>query len=73
MALVPQNLATQLYGFFQKMRNVTEIDDMAMAQEFANIIDGYIKTAQVAPGIPVATAGSPTAQTGATTGPGTLI
>lgn len=73
MALVPQNLATQLYGFFQKMRNVTEIDDMSMAQEFANIIDGYIKTAQVAPGIPVATAGSPTAQTGATTGPGTLI
>jgi hypothetical protein len=73
MALVPQNLATQLYGFFQEMRNVTEIDDMAMAQKFANIIDGYIKTAQVAPGIPVATAGTAAAQTGATTAPGTLI
>lgn len=73
MALVPQNLTTQLYGFFQEMRNVTEIDDMAMAQKFANIIDGYIKTAQVAPGIPVATAGTAAAQTGATTAPGTLI
>lgn len=73
MALVPQNLATQLYGFFQEMRNVTEADDMAMAQKFANIIDGYIKTAQVAPGIPVATAGTAAAQTGATTAPGTLI
>ena len=55
------------------MRNVTEADDMAMAQKFANIIDGYIKTAQVAPGIPVATAGTAAAQTGATTAPGTLI
>lgn len=73
MALVPQNLATQLYDFFQKMRTVTDVDDMAMAQEFANIIDGYIKTAQVAPGIPVSTAGTAAAQTGATTGPGTLI
>lgn len=73
MALVPQNLATQLYGFFQEMRNVTEADDMTMAQKFADIIDSYIKTAQVAPGIPVSTAGSPTAQTGATTGPGTLM
>lgn len=73
MALVPQNLATQLYGFFQEMRNVTEADDMVMAQKFAKIIDGYIKTAQVAPGIPVTTAGTAAAQTGATTAPGTLI
>ena len=72
MALVPQNLATQLYNFFQKMRAATDADDKAMAQEFANIIDGYIKTAQVAPGIPVTTSGSATAQTGMTIGAGKL-
>lgn len=72
MALVPQNLAAQLYNFFQKMRAATDVDDKAMAQEFANIIDGYIKTAQVAPGIPVTTSGSATAQTGMTTGAGKL-
>lgn len=73
MALVPQNLAAQLCDFFQKMRKVTDVDDMSMAVELANIIDGYIKTAQVAPGIPVSTAGTAAAQTGATTAPGSLI
>ena len=36
-------------------------------------ITTYIQSATVVPGIPVATAGSPAAQTGATTGPGTII
>ena len=36
-------------------------------------ITTYIKTANVVPGIPVATAGSPAAQTGVTTGPGVII
>lgn len=35
-------------------------------------ITAYIKSATVLPGIPVATAGSPAAQTGATTGPGVI-
>jgi hypothetical protein len=43
------------------------------AQRLADAIDVYVKTGTVtvAPGIPVSTAGSPTAQTGATTAPGT--
>jgi hypothetical protein len=36
------------------------------------VVDHLIANSQVLPGIPVATAGSPTAQTGATTGPGAL-
>lgn len=45
----------------------------ALASAIANGVDEWIKTATVtvAPGIAVATAGSPTAQTGATTAPGT--
>lgn len=70
--LVPQTLATQLLDIFTRMRQATEISDQQLANELADAIDTYIKTAQVNPGIPVATAGSPTAQTGATTGPGTL-
>lgn len=73
MALVPTVLAGQLTQFFSKMRNATEVDDMAMANELATIITDYIKTAQVSPGIPVSTTGTPVAQTGATTGPGTII
>lgn len=70
--LVPQTLATQLLDIFTRMRQATEISDQQLANELANAIDAYIKTAQVNPGIPVATTGSPTAQTGATTGPGSL-
>lgn len=45
--------------------------DLSLA--IADEIDAWIKTATITvnPGIPVATAGSPAAQTGATTGPGT--
>lgn len=70
--LVPQTLAAQLLDIFTRMRQATEISDQQLANELADAIDTYIKTAQVNPGIPVATTGSPTAQTGATTGPGTL-
>ena len=50
---------------------------MKFAQELSTAIademDAWIKTGMVTvqPGIPVATVGSPTAQTGTTTGPGT--
>lgn len=44
-------------------------EDFAMV--IAEAVIHHIQiSAQVLPGIPVATAGSPTAQTGATTGPG---
>lgn len=44
-----------------------------IANAIADGVDAWIKTATVtvAQGIPVSTAGSPTAQTGATTAPGT--
>ena len=44
-----------------------------LASAIADGVDAWIKTGTVTvqPGIPVSTAGSPTAQTGATTGPGT--
>lgn len=44
-----------------------------ISNAIADGVDAWIKTATVtvAQGIPVATAGSPTAQTGATTAPGT--
>lgn len=44
-----------------------------LASAIANGVDSWIKTGivTVQPGIPVATAGTPAAQTGATTGPGT--
>lgn len=44
-----------------------------LSSAIAYEIDTWIKTATITvnAGIPVATAGSPTAQTGATTGPGT--
>lgn len=44
-----------------------------LASAIANGVDAWIKTGTVTvqPGIPVSTTGSPVAQTGATTGPGT--
>jgi hypothetical protein len=36
------------------------------------VVDHLIANTQVTPGIPVSTTGGPTAQTGATTGPGTV-
>lgn len=62
------------------IKNTSTNSDTSKAEEdfakgLANIIEAAIKSATVivtvAPGIPVATAGSPTAQVGATTGPGT--
>ncbi len=48
----------------------------AGAKAFAAIagpaITAYIQSAEVVPGIPVATTGSPTAQAGVTTGPGEI-
>ena len=70
--LVKETLSAQLLALFTQMRQETEIDDKKFADGLADAIDTYIKTAQVNPGIPVSTAGGPTAQTGATTGPGTL-
>ena len=50
------------------MKLASAISDIA-----ADIVDERHSNAQIAPGIPVATAGSPAAQTGATTGPGKIL
>lgn len=44
------------------------ISDIAL-----DIIDCLLSDAQIAPGIPVATVGGPTAQSGTTTAPGKLV
>ena len=54
-------------------RKETEIDDSKFANGLADAIDAFVKTGEVQAGIPVSTAGSATAQTGATTGPGKIL
>ncbi|MFP3041898.1 hypothetical protein LQZ19_08755 [Treponema primitia] len=71
MALVDSVLSAALLAIF----NAAKANPMSKAEyanQLAAAIDAQIKTAQVNAGIPVSTAGSATAQTGATTGPGTL-
>jgi len=50
----------------------TPAGNAALAKGIANAVHAYVKAATVNPGQVVVTAGSPTAQTGATTTPGTL-
>ena len=74
MALVKAKLIKDLQSVFSDMKSVTDSDssDLTLATKLATVIDDYIRSAMVAPGIPVSTTGSPTAQTGTTTGPGHL-
>jgi hypothetical protein len=44
------------------------ISDIAMT-----IVEELLTSAEIAPGIPVATAGSPAAQSGSTVGPGKIV
>lgn len=77
MALDKSKLAND---FFEAFSNNTELTDSAKAEletkckAIAEAIDTFVKSVEiqvdVAEGIPVATAGSPAAQTGVTTGPG---
>ena len=61
------------YAFANKMKDLKGIISDAVADAVAESVDDFVKSATiiVKPGIPVATAGSPAAQTGATTGPST--
>jgi len=73
MPLVKATLKSSILATLNSLK--TEEDQTAaidkLADDLANHIDTYIKTATitVSAGIPVATAGSPSAQTGATTAP----
>jgi hypothetical protein len=71
MALVQATLKANLLTLFNQMKQ-TEMSEADYADRLAAIITSFIKTAEVQPGIPVSTAGSAAAQTGATTGTGAL-
>lgn len=75
MAMNPSTLATAIEGITANMRAQTDqaTSDKMYAQQLAAAIYAFILTAEVPAGIPVSTAGSPTSQTGATTGPGSLL
>ena len=71
MALVKATLKQGIVSLMSDMRNKEELSDDAFAEELASLIDSYIKSATITvpAGIAVSTAGSPSAQTGATTAP----
>lgn len=75
-AFLTQGIKNALDQPIDETSNSDEVKQR-FAQNIANAIadgvDAWIKTATVTvqAGIPVSTSGSPTAQTGATTGPGT--
>ena len=56
-----------------RMRQETEIQDRDFADALAAAITTFVMTGEVPAGIAVATTGSATAQTGATTAPGKIV
>jgi hypothetical protein len=73
MPLNKTALAQSILKLMTDVRKETEIDDSKFANGLADAIDAFVKTGEVQAGIPVSTAGSATAQTGATTGPGKIL
>lgn len=73
MPLNKTALAQSILKLMTDARKETETDDSKFANGLADAIDAFVKTGEVQAGIPVSTAGSATAQTGATTGPGKIL
>lgn len=73
MPLNKTALAQSILKLMTDARKETEIDDSKFANGLADAIDAFVKTGEVQAGIPVSTAGSATARTGATTGPGKIL
>jgi hypothetical protein len=73
MPLNKTALAQSILKLMTDARKEIEIDDSKFANGLADAIDAFVKTGEVQAGIPVSTAGSATAQTGATTGPGKIL
>ena len=73
MALNKAGLASDILDLMTQMRKETEIDDSKFANALADAIDKFVKPGEVPAGIAVSTTGSATAQTGATTAPGSII
>lgn len=70
--MVEENLASQLLGLFQSMHGDKPMTEKEYADKLAKIITDHVKTAEVQPGIPVATTGSQYAQSGSTTSTGKI-
>lgn len=73
MPLNKTKLKSDIKSLLQDMMKKEKDATDEFADKLATIIDTYVKgaTITVAAGIPVSTAGTAVAQTGATTGPGT--
>lgn len=74
MALNKIKLKSDIKSLLQDMQKFDDKDQSieTYSDRLSTIIDDYIKSAQVDPGIAVSVVGSATAQTGSTTAPGTL-
>lgn len=68
-----QGLSDAIYNLMTRMRQETEIQDRDFADALAAAITKFVMTGEVPAGITVATTGSATAQTGATTAPGKIV
>lgn len=66
-------LSASIYNLMTRFRNETEVKDKEFADALAEAIATFVKTGEVQAGIPVATTGSATAQTGATTATGKIL
>lgn len=73
------SMKSAIESAFKKAKDAGAVDGAdpdaiisALAGDIASAVDSYVTSIKVIvnPGIPVATAGSPAAQVGATTGPG---
>lgn len=73
MPLNKTALAQSILKLMTDARKETEIDDSKFANGLADEIDAFVKMGEVQAGIPVSIAGSATAQTSATTGPGKIL
>ena len=72
MALNKQALKQGIIALQQDMLTKTEANPEEYAERLASLIDAFVRSGEVtvAPGIQVGTAGTATAQTGATTSAG---
>lgn len=70
MALDKNGLKSALQSIFEDLSNKSAA---TVAQQMADAIDTYVKTAEVVPGIPVSGTCPQGPVTGQTSGPGSLI
>ncbi|MCP4123687.1 MAG: hypothetical protein GY751_18210 [Bacteroidetes bacterium] len=71
MALIKTQLKQDIKTLLTDMRAKTDVSDDEFSDRLSTLIDNYIKSATITipAGIPVSTAGTAAAQTGASTAP----